>query len=133
MTVRKSFVFLALLTAAAACCMTGGCDSSRKGPQALLDKYFGSAERQDYATTYDCYYGKYREKVGKGEYIRHRKEASVLEQYRVVSITKNGDNAQAVVHLTFSPSEKLHRTKPAEVNVTEDMVRENGAWKIKVW
>ncbi len=127
--------FLALGMALAACVL-GGCNSGTKGqggPQSTLEKYFSSAARQDYATTYDCYYKLYHDKVSRDDFIKHRKEASLLKEYRIASVKQNGDTAQAVAMLTFAPSEKLHRTEPATVQVTEDMVRENGEWKIKVW
>ncbi len=111
----------------------GGCSSDKGGPQTTLERYFSSAARQDYATTYDCYYRQYREKVSRDDFVKHRTEASVLKDYRITSFRQDGDSAQAVALLTFAPSEKLHRTEPATVQVTEDMVREDGAWKIKVW
>lgn len=123
----------ALLAAVTTVCVLGGCNSSQGSPQATLDKYFSSAVRQDYATTYDCYYKRYQDKVEKDDFIKHRKEASILKDYRIVSVTRNGDTAQAVAQLTFAPSEKLHRPEPVTVKVTEDVVRENGDWKIKVW
>ncbi len=119
--------------AALAMIALAGCDAGASGPQATLDRYFYSAERQDYATTYDCYYKRYKEKVRRDEYIKHRKEASVLQDYRIASLSSNGDTARAAVMLTFAPSEKLHRPKPVTVKVTEDLVHENGDWKIKVW
>ncbi len=110
-----------------------GCHSDSGGPKELLNKYFSSAMKEDYATAYTCYYGPYKEKISKDEYIRHRKEASVLLSYEVKSITQNGDSAQAQVELSFGPSQKLKRTQPTLVAVKEDIVRENGEWKIKVW
>jgi hypothetical protein len=113
--------------------MGAGRHSRSEGPNTLLDRYFSSAIRQDYAATYACYYGAYKAKVNKDEYIRHRKEASVLKAYTVKSITEQADTAQAQVELTFEKSQKLKRDHPVTASVKEDMVRENGEWKIKVW
>ncbi len=111
-----------------------GCSSESATPRALLEKYFSSAVNQDYATTYSCYYGAYKAKVDKDEYIKHRKEASVLQSYQIVSLNQeNADNAQAEVRLTFAPFAKLKRTEPVTTTVKEDLVREDGDWKIKVW
>lgn len=111
-----------------------GCSSSNKGgPKELLDKYFTSAIKQDYAATYNCYYAPYKEKITKEDFIKHRKEASVLLSYKIVSLTSAGNTAQAEVVLTFAPSEKLKRTEPATVTVKEELIKENEAWKIKVW
>jgi hypothetical protein len=114
--------------------MTGaGCHSDNGGPRNLLDRYFSSAVRQDYAAVYSCYYDAYKAKVNRDEYIRHRKEASVLTSYTVKSIREQGDTAQAQVELTFDKSQKLKRDHPVTASVKEDMVRENGEWRIKVW
>ncbi len=130
----KRYSLLATLLLGAVIILGAGCHSSDKGsPKDLLDRYFPSAIKQDYAATYVCYYGAYHAKVGKDEYIRHRKEASPLLAYAVKSITENGGAAQAQVELTFGPSQKLRRTQPVTTSVKEDMVRENGEWKIKVW
>lgn len=127
---RSGFLVLGV---ALAVCVLGGCNSDRGGPQATLERFFSSAVKQDYATTYDCYYRQYRDKVNKDDFVQHRKDASVLQDYRITSVRQDGEAAQAVAMLTFAPSEKLRRTEPATVRVTEDMVRENGEWKIKVW
>ncbi len=125
-------VFATLLSAAAI--MTGaGCHSDKDNPKDLLNRYFTAAIRQDYAAVYPCYYAAYKAKVSKDEYIRHRKDASVLQAYTVKSVTEHGDSAQAQVELTFEPSQKLKRDRPFSTAVTEEMVRENGEWKIKVW
>lgn len=113
--------------------MGAGRHSKSEGPNHLLDQYFSSAIRQDYDATYACYYDAYKAKVNKDEYIRHRKEASALKAYTVKSITEKGDTAQAQVELTFDKSQKLKRDHPVTASVKEDMVRENGEWKIKVW
>jgi hypothetical protein len=48
-------------------------------------------------------------------------------------LTQQGDTAHAEVLLTFAPSEKLKRTDPVSTTVKEDLIKENGEWKIKVW
>ena len=75
----------------------------------------------------------HKKKVSKDEYVRHRKEASTLKSYTVRSITQHGDTAEARVDLTFDKSQKLKRDRPVLASVTEDLVLENGQWKIKVW
>jgi hypothetical protein len=114
--------------------MAAGCQHDTAGPKELLDKYFSSSIKQDYATTYTCYYAPYKAKVSREEFIRHRKEASVLLSYKIVSIKiPKSDLAEAEVQLTFGSSEKLKRKEPATVTVKEDLVKEKGEWKIKVW
>jgi hypothetical protein len=130
---RYSFIALQLIAAVALFALASGCHTKTSDPRELLDRYFSSAVKQDYATTYDCYYSAYKAKVSKDEFIKHRQEASVLQSYKIVSLTQNGDNAQAQVLLTFAPSEKLNRKEPVSTTVTENMVKEGGQWKIKVW
>ena len=111
-----------------------GCQHDTAGPKELLDKYFSSSIKLDYATTYTCYYAPYKAKVSQEEFVKHRKEASVLLSYKIVSIqVPKSDLAEAEVQLTFGPSEKLKRKEPAMVTVKEDLVKEKGEWKIKVW
>jgi len=112
-----------------------GCQSKDKGgPKELLDRFFSSAVSQDYASAYACYYAPYVAKVGKEDYVKHRKEASVLQSYRIVSVKQEGDNsAHAEVQLTFAPSEKLHRPEAVSTTVQEELIKEGGDWKIKVW
>ncbi len=57
----------------------------------------------------------------------------MLQAYKVQSLTQQGDTAQAVVQLTFGPSQKLKRDRPVITTVKEEMIHENGQWKIKVW
>jgi hypothetical protein len=122
-----TYLFWILLIAA-------GCQPDTAGPRELLDKFFSSAVKQDYATTYTCYYEAYQAKVSKEEFVRHRKEASVLQSYKIISITMPDSNsAEAEVQLIFGPSEKLHRKEPVTVNLKESMIKEKGEWKIKVW
>ncbi len=110
-----------------------GCQSSGGGPKDVLDKYFSSAIKQDYATTYTYYYSEYKKKVNQDEYVKHRKEASELQSYKIISLKQDDNTAQAEVELTFAPSERLNRKVPVTTTVKEDLVKENGEWKIKVW
>ncbi len=135
---KKSFVILAMLMftallAGAAIMPGAGCHSDRDNPKDLLDTYFTAMIRQDFAAVYDCYYNNYRSKIGKDEYIKHRREAALLQAYRVKSISEQGNRAKAQVELTYAPSETLKRDRPYLTSVTEEMVREHGEWKIKVW
>jgi hypothetical protein len=127
------FSLLVMLMLGLGLLIVGGCSSSYGGPQELLDKYFSSAIKQDYATTYTCYYAAYKQKVNVDEYIKHRKEASALQSYKIISLKQDGDKAQAEVELTFGPSQKLNRKEPVTTKVTEEMIKEKGEWKIKVW
>jgi hypothetical protein len=114
--------------------MASGCQRNTTGPNNLLDKYFSTAVKQDYAATYTCYYAVYKAKVTEEEYVRHRKEASQLLSYKINSIKLlKSDTAEAEVGLTFGPSEKLKRKVPVTVTLKEELIRENGEWKIKVW
>ena len=113
--------------------IASGCQQNKTGPKELLDKYFSAAVKQDYATAYSCYYDAYKAKVTQEEYIRHRKEASVLQSYKVISVKQEGDTAQAEVQLVFGPSDKLKRKESVTTTITEELIKENGTWKIKVW
>jgi hypothetical protein len=112
-----------------------GCqaNSNSASPKALLDKYFSSAMKQDYATTYTCYYKAYQDKVSQEDYVKHRKQASILRSYKVTSLKQSDVTAQAEVLLTFAPSKKLSRNKPVTVRAKEDLIKEDNQWKIKVW
>ena len=129
MRVRYSLLILlgAVLLIAA------GCQQNKTGPRELLDKYFSAAVKQDYATAYSCYYDSYKAKVTLEEYIQHRKEASVLQSYKIISVKQEGDTARAEVQLVFGPSETLKRKEPVTTTITEELIKENGSWKIKVW
>jgi hypothetical protein len=129
MTIRHPLWIILL----AASLFASGCHSGDASPQELLDRYFSSAVKQDYGATYDCYYTTYKMKINRDEYIKHRKEGSVLQSYRIASLQQDGDTAQARVLLTFAPSARLARREPVAIIVTENMIRDNGAWKIKVW
>jgi len=130
----RRYIWVVMLLMVAALIAGSGCSQKDKGgPKQLLEKFFSSAIQQDYATTYTCYYNAYKAKVSKEEFIKHRKEASVLQAYKIVSLTQNPDTANAEVHLTFAPSEKLNRKEATETTVNEEMVKEKDGWKIKVW
>jgi hypothetical protein len=129
MNVRHSLWIILL----AASLFVSGCHSGSASPKELLDRYFSSAVKQDYAAVYDCYYAAYKVKISREEYINHRKEASVLQSYRIASLRQDGRTAQARVLLTFAPSARLGRKEPVEMTVTENMIRENNGWKIKIW
>ena len=129
---RGRFIFFAMSFLAMAL-IVAGCAREKLGPKELLDKYFTSAVKQDYATTYECYYAAYKAKVKKEEYIKHRKEASALQSYKILSLKEDNGAAQAEVELTFAPSEKLKRKEPAIITVKEDLIKEGGEWKVKVW
>ena len=132
MTLKTTdFSFLIILAIFA---LIAGCQSGTSGPTELLNKYFDSAIKQDYATTYTCYYDAYKAKVSRDEFVRHRKEASALQSYKIISVTMpDGNSAVAEVQLTFGPSEKLNRKGPVTVNLKEELIKEKGEWKIKVW
>jgi hypothetical protein len=130
----KPFRFLILFLILGTLSLTIGCKPDTSGPTELLNKYFSSAMKQDYATTYTCYYDAYKAKVSREEFVRHRKEASILQSYKIISIKmSDGNSAEAEVQLTFGPSEKLNRKGPVTANLKEELVKEKGEWKIKVW
>jgi hypothetical protein len=129
---KKIYSLLMIQFAAVLLITTVGCEKGAKTPQEALDRYFTSAIKQDYATTYTCYSSSYKKKVSKDEYIKHRKDASVLLNYKVLSLNQEDSTAQAEVLLTFGPSEKLKRTQPVDTTVKEDLIKEKGNWKIKV-
>lgn len=109
------------------------CHSDNGSPRNVLNRYFAAAIKQDYAGQYSCYYNAYKAKVSKDDFILHRGDASILMNYSIKSVNVTDDKAQARVLLTFAPSEKLKRSHPVEKTVMEDMVREDGEWRIKVW
>lgn len=110
-----------------------GCSTKEQSARDLLDKYFTSAMKQDYAITYTCYYSDYQNKVSKEEFIQNRQVASVVQSYKILSLDLQNDNGQATVEITFAPSEKLNRSEPATVKVQENLIKEKDGWKIKVW
>lgn len=109
-----------------------GCSPKGQNPREALDKYFTTAQQQDYATTYTCYDSEYQKKVTKDDFISHRKEASVVQSYKVLQLDTQKDTAKATVEITFAASDKLKRTKPEIIKVTEDLIKQKDGWKIKV-
>jgi len=109
-----------------------GCSPKEQSPRELVDKYFTTAQKQDYATTYTCYDAEYQKKVTKDDFISHRKEASVVQSYKVLQLDTQKDTGNATVEITFAASDKLKRTKPEIVKVTEDLIKQKDGWKIKV-
>jgi hypothetical protein len=101
-------------------------------PRAALDTYFISASRQDYATTYSCYYDRYRQLVPQSEFVRHREQASILLRYRIDSMSVKGDSAVASATLTFGPASGSN-TQVRSIAVREDLVSQAGMWRIRVW
>ncbi len=126
-------LFLTVVSTALYGCTATQKPGSTTTPKALLDTYFSSAIKQDYAKVYTCYYKEYHTKITLGDYVKHRKEASLLKSYKIVSVKENGDRARAEVMLTFAPEKKFHRDRPVTVKTGEDLIRENGSWKVKVW
>jgi len=110
----------------------GGCSPKEQSPRELVDKYFTTAQKQDYATTYTCYDSEYQKKVTKDDFISHRKEASVVQSYKILQLDTQKNTGKASVEITFASSDKLKRTKPEIVKVTEDLIKQKDGWKIKV-
>ena len=100
-------------------------------PRDTLQTYFGSAMKADYPTTYRAYYAHYRDLVARDEFVSHRKQASLLTAYRIDALSQSGESAVATATLTFAP--RGGETKPRVTVVREDLVRESGSWKIRVW
>ena len=128
----KGFIYILALSVFFTVFLTG-CATDEQKAQALLDKYFTSAEKQDYATTYTCYYQDYRDKVSQDEFVKNRKEASAVQSYKILQLNIQNNTGQATVELTFAPSAKFNRTQPEIIKVQEDMIKEKDGWKIKVW
>ena len=61
------------------------------------------------------------------------KEASDLQAYKIVSLTQDCDVAHAEVQLTFGPSEESNSKEPITTTVKEDLIKEGGEWKVKIW
>ena len=131
---KKSAVFFAGILIIAL--LLAGCKSGLpgSGPQAVLDKYFSSAVKRDYSAAYDCYYAAYRARITRQQYIEHRSEdPSVLRAFKILSLRQAGDTAHAEVALTFASARDVSGLKPVSINVKEDMIKEGGEWRIKVW
>lgn len=109
-----------------------GCSAKEQTSREVLDKYFTSAQQQDYATTYTCYDSEYQKKVAKDEFISHRKEASVIQSYKVLQLDTQKDTGKATIEITYAPSGKFKRTEPVIVKVNEDLIKQKDGWKIKV-
>lgn len=101
-------------------------------PKAALETYFSSARNADYATTYDCYYRHYKDLVPEQDYVSHRRQASPLRSYSIESVSVKGGSAEATIALAFGPA-KGTGTDPAAVTVHEELVKESGSWRVKVW
>lgn len=129
---RKHLTYILALSMFLVVILTG-CASNEENAKALLDKYFSSAVKQDYTTTYTCYYEEYQKKISEDEFTKERKQASILQSYKILELNVQKDKGQANVELTFAPSEKLNRPQPVTLKVTEDLVKEKDGWKIKVW
>lgn len=124
---------IALVFVAALLPMTG-CAAGYAGygtPSDALQTYFASARKADYATTYDAYYKHYRDLVTRDEFVSHRRQASVLQDFRVDTLASKGDSAVATVTLTFAPAGS--KAVPRATTVREELVKEPGGWKIRVW
>jgi len=128
----KKFLICILALSMFAILGLSGCSPKEQSPRELVDKYFTTAQQQDYATTYTCYDSEYQKKVTKDDFISHRKEASVVQSYKILQLDTQKDTAKATVEITFSASDKLKRTEPAIVKVTEDLIKQKDGWKIKV-
>ena len=120
------------LTACSTRATPSGSYSGLATSKAALDTFFTSASRQDYSTTYSCYNDRYRQTVSQSDFIRHREQASVLLNYRIDSMSVNGNSAVASATLTFGPS-KGSATKVRSIAVREDLVSQAGTWRIRVW
>ena len=123
----------ALWIPAALALAVSACRRQEPGPRALIARFFDTAVQQDYASTWQCYDSRYKAKVDQDEYVRHRREASALQSWRILSLDHKGHEAEAVVELTFAPSQRLNRPAPSTKRVVEQMVREPEGWRIKVW
>jgi len=109
-----------------------GCSPKGQSPQALIDQYFTSAQHQEYETTYTCYDSEYQKKVTKDEFVKHRKEASVVQSYKILKLDTQKETGQASVEITYTASEKFKRTEPVTIKVQEELIKEKDGWKIKV-
>ncbi|MDA8091424.1 MAG: hypothetical protein M0Z61_14545 [Nitrospiraceae bacterium] len=130
---RKLFMISFMLFMSIALLPLIGCKNGANAPSELLNSYFGAAEKQNYGQVYDCYYAAYKSKVNRAEYIKRRKEdPSVLKNYKILSVEQKGREAKAQVLLAFAPAGHV-KANPVDIKVAENMINENGAWKIKVW
>jgi len=101
-------------------------------PQDTLRTFFESAQHHDYATTYSCYYQRYRDRVAQQEFINHRNQAATLQSYTLGPISINGDAAEATATLVFAAGAG-NATAARTIAVREDLVKQADGWKIRVW
>ena len=120
------------LTAGLMAAFTSRAQSAPSTPRAVLNTFFSSAEHQDYATTYSCYYQHYHDLVPQAEFVKHRKQGPKLTAYRIDSLSVHGSTADANVTLTFAPAPGSGAA-PRTTATHEQMVAEQGGWKIRVW
>jgi len=130
-TLKKNLIIILTLSALVILSLNG-CSPKEQNPQELVDKYFTSAQKQDYAMTYTCYDSEYQKKVTKDDFISHRKEASTVQSYKILQLDTQKNTAQASVEITYTASEKFNRSEPVTIKVQEDLIKEGNGWKIKV-
>ena len=119
-----------MATVALAACTTASAYPGFDNPDETLTTFFESALKQDYLTTYDCYYDLYQQRVARDEFVKRRARASVLKRYNIDSLVVGGDSAEASVTLTFvSAAGGADRS----VQVKENLVKQESGWKIRVW
>lgn len=109
-----------------------GCSAKGENPQEVLDQFFTSAKNQEYATTYTCYDSEYQKKVTEDEFVKHRKEASIVQSYKILQLDTEKETGHASVEITYTASEKFNRTEPVTIKVQEELIKEKNGWKIKV-
>ncbi len=101
-------------------------------PKATVDTFFTSKMKKDFDTTWTCYYKHYSDKVTKAEFLQHSKQdPTTLTAYSISDVTESTSTAQAKVALTFATNDPANKVK--KVDVTEQLVKESGEWKISVW
>jgi hypothetical protein len=123
---------LALLATPLAACTQRTAYPGYSTPRATLQTFFSSAQQLDYQTTYSCYYQRYRDLIPEQDFVSHRKQAAVLTGYRIDSLKVSGDSAVASATLTFAPKTGS-KNKPRTIEVREDLVKQAGAWRLRVW
>jgi len=131
--VKKNLIYILTLSVFVIFSLSlSGCSAKTQSPQALVDQYFTSAQHQKYETTYTCYDSEYQKKVTKDEFVKHRKEASVVQSYKILKLETQKETGQASVEITYTASEKFKRTEPVTIKVQEELIKEKNGWKIKV-
>ena len=128
---KKNLIYILTLSVLVIFSLTG-CSPKGQNPQELLDQYFTSAQQQDYKTTYTCYDSDYQTKVTEDEFIQHRKEASVVQSYKILTLDTDKETGQASVEITFAASDKFKRSEPVTIKVQEELIKGKNGWKIKV-